>query len=406
MPKITYDIGAVADGENEGSTAAERAGTRSCLICFSEGYIGIAPTIVNAAQRFAELGVHVDILTFEAEGKFPPAPAFQGCIKIIQIRRFRQWSRFACIIDLLRMAFISMFSSYDFVIGIDMIGVLGGYAALIRSRQRRPKFICWSLEIPPRPHPGGRIMRVLQWFEMKLLKRADLIVVQDRYRARLLCEQNKLSNVATAFVPNSAMGRANIGQSSYLHDRLGIAREVRIVLHAGMIGDEVMSFKLAAAARNWPDSHVLVLHERENRNPDDPYLVAIREAAGGRVKLSLTPVPLNELDKVVSSAKIGIVLYSPDHGENFSTVGFASGKLSYYLRNGVPVIVNSVPALEEIVNSNRCGIVVKDMSEIGNAIVEIESKYSLYSAKALECFDKHFDFRTRFDAAFAHWLQT
>ena len=53
-----------------------------------------------------------------------------------------------------------------------------------------------------------------------------------------------------------------------------------------------------------------------------------------------------QVEQVFASAFIGLVVYSDGWGENFSTVGLASGKLSFFLRNGIPVIVNSIPALE------------------------------------------------------------
>jgi hypothetical protein len=78
--------------------------------------------------------------------------------------------------------------------------------------------------------------------------------------------------------------------------------------------------------------------------------------------------------------------------------------LSYFLRNGIPVIVNSLPGLRSIVETARCGLVVDHLSEIAVAISEVEKDYSYYSRNALTCFDTWFDFRRKFDDAFSDWL--
>ena len=120
----------------------------------------------------------------------------------------------------------------------------------------------------------------------------------------------------------------------------------------------------------------------------------------------MNPVPLDELDKVFASARIGVVLYAPDCGENVATVGFASGKLAFLLRNGIPVIVNANSALTEIVEPAGCGVSVKDPSRIGGAIEIIEAEFDRYRSNALQCFDDQFEFGSRFDSAFARWLNT
>jgi glycosyltransferase involved in cell wall biosynthesis len=386
--------------------SAERP-IRSCLICFWEGYLGVAPSVVNAAQRFAYHGVAVDILMFKNEGQFAPPPKFHGDVRVIEIRRSRTYRRLNRLCDLVRMSAMALklaFSHrYELAIGVDTHAFVAAAALLLLPRSR-PALVYWSLELVFRHEIRAPVQRVIKQFEAMALPRAHLIVAQDMTRTELLRSDIDFGSVPVALIPNAPIGMTNCQSGHYLHDLLGIDRAARIVLHAGMICDAVMSMQLARAARELPDSHVLVFHEREKRDSDDPYLNTLKGVSGNRIKLSLNPVPLDQLDMVFSSARIGVVLYAADHGENVATVGFASGKLSYLLRNGIPVIVNATPALTDIIENAGCGVSVGDLSQIGEAIETIEARYELYRDNALKCFAERFEFGSRFDAAFAPWL--
>ena len=325
----------------------------------------MAPSVVNAAKRFAELGVHVDLVTLEADMKVPSHAFPCHDVRVIQVSRFsrqKSWvksdtfvSRAAPIINFAQLIYRSMLEARkgrpDFVIGVDPIGLIAAFIARIASHNK-PRFVYWSLELLVRKDFRRiSIKRLIKGLEAAISRMVDLIVVQDDARGQILRRENGISGTAMAFVPNSALGPTTSERTDYLHELLDLTKDTRIVLHAGMICEPVMPMELAASTRYWPDGYVLVLHERQKRDEHEPYLKALSEIGGDRTRLSLNPVPLDEIDKVFASAFIGLVVYSDGWGENFSTVGLASGKLSFFLRNGIPVIVNSIPALRNLVST-------------------------------------------------------
>jgi glycosyltransferase involved in cell wall biosynthesis len=159
-----------------------------------------------------------------------------------------------------------------------------------------------------------------------------------------------------------------------------------------MICDEALSRELAACAATWPGQYTLVLHERERRSPDEPYLRRIAELGGDRVRLSLEPVPLDELDRVTSAGDVGIALYRGDLGPNFSQMAAASGRLAYYLRSGLPVICPDLPGFREVVDGYRCGVCVQDAAAVGAALERIFDAYPIHRQNALRCFKERYDF--------------
>jgi glycosyltransferase involved in cell wall biosynthesis len=139
-----------------------------------------------------------------------------------------------------------------------------------------------------------------------------------------------------------------------------------------------------------------MLHERRNRDRNSFYLRQVEEAAPQRVILSLEPVNYDDLDTLVSSGKIGVVLYREDFGLNFRLAG-ASGKLAQYLRCGLPVVCLDLPGVGDVVRKFDCGICVQSIDEMGEAIRLILHDYDRYSINALKCYMDNYEFGAHFE---------
>ena len=87
---------------------------------------------------------------------------------------------------------------------------------------------------------------------------------------------------------------------------------------------------------------------------------------------------LEDMDKILMSCDIGIAWYN-DVSPNFSTAGKSSGKISAYLRFGLPVITNKYPSSIDAVEKTGCGICVETIDEIPAGITKIEEDYDGYS---------------------------
>jgi len=117
-----------------------------------------------------------------------------------------------------------------------------------------------------------------------------------------------------------------------------------------------------------------------------------REIQGTKVILNSSPVPFSELDDLIRSADIGIAIYNIDLlGFRGDLVGLASGKVSRYLKNGLPIIVQCLSSFVPFVEQYECGVCVNDLSEINGAISRIMSNYQFYSENALRCYDELWD---------------
>jgi len=237
---------------------------------------------------------------------------------------------------------------------------------------------------------------VLKRLEMRRLPEARAIVVQGRERAALLAKDSPFSERRVIIIPNSPPGpRQENLPKNFFNQRLDIPSDATIVLHAGMIGPVTRSREIAAASISWPEKFVLVFHAATDLSPLHPYLLSVQAAGGARVFLSLEPVPFQMIDTVYAGARIGLVCYQPIDA-NYATTLSASGKLTYCLRNGLPVVIvaNTAPLF---MDRWKCGVCVSDISEIGEALAMIAADYVRFSEEAKVCYDEMFDFGRAFD---------
>jgi glycosyltransferase involved in cell wall biosynthesis len=406
---------------------------------FWEGYLGVSPSLINALRILGDQGYFVDVFMQHNNSGFPQSPEFSKNIRIHRcptlgalIRRWLpesiesvEWrpvpplnsasdgapfdgllkqiktlSYWACwLIDHIVFTAFSFFwifpCRYLCFIGVDRDGLL---TATIAGFLMRVNILCWSLEMRFVGESRHVLQRNIKRLEKYCLRKASNIITQDYCRAEALALENAIDLSKVIIVPNSPSGPPpRITESDYLQRRLSLSPSHSIiVLHLGLIAPSLYSWELAKSTTSWPVECLLVFHERRRRSLQNPYLKQIQEAAPGRISISLDPVSYDDLDKLVSSARIGVVLYRSDYGLNFALAG-ASGKLGQYLRCGLPVVCLDLPGIGAVVRKYDCGICVTDVEQIGEAIRSILESYERYRLNALRCYMEMYEFGVHFE---------
>jgi glycosyltransferase involved in cell wall biosynthesis len=100
---------------------------------------------------------------------------------------------------------------------------------------------------------------------------------------------------------------------------------------------------------------------------------------------------IDDLDKLIMSCDAGIAWYS-DFSVGLRNVGRSSGKISAYLRFGLPVITNSYPTLVSAVQETGCGVCIDSLELIPGALAKIEKNYSEYTRNAIAEYDNSYWF--------------
>lgn len=291
---------------------------------------------------------------------------------------------------------------YQYMIGIDPEGLPS--AAQFANWLGIP-YIFWSLELRFMDQANEKSELKLKRQEIELSRGAALSIVQDEWRKEALVKENGLDGSRVLFVPNAPMGTARRIKSSFLREKLNIPAEKKIILCSGTIATWGMCRELVEAASDLPDDVVLVMHSRLKRDPPlRGYENSVIAAADPkRVIFSFDSVPSAQYPDLVRSADVGVAFYNgvsnsgkPD--KNMVLMGYSSGKISDYLQNGIPIVVNECIGPRQLVDTYGCGVWLSNPQNFSKGVRAVFDDFERYSANALRCFDTCLELEKHFQA--------
>jgi hypothetical protein len=409
-------------------------------ILFFETYLGCAPSIINAARRLAETGFDVEILIRGSAESYVAPPDLGNAVTVIVVggsqnehqpcdnatpRRSRLgWLKerlpnnvrtgLASKLQTIRnwreamrpSRFLQgqMFSEsvleatknrqYDCLIGADTHGLIAAHR--VANKQKIP-VVFWSLEIMFLRDFWNPILRRAKRLERHYHRSSLALIIQDEERQKALCDENKAWKCPTLLVPNSPRGFLADGLSgNYFHKKFNLPATTKVILHAGSVCEGMRSSDLARAASEWPEDYRLVFHSHTHLDPQSAYAQSLLNLGGGRVLLSTDPVSYDDLDAVMMSASVGLVIYDGSLGPNFRLLAGASGKLAHSLKCGVPVISIQNPSIGRVLAKHQCGIGVDSPFQVLDAIEQILFDLESYKTRSFRCYADAYEFDTHF----------
>ena len=402
------------------------------VIVFPFAFFDSVPSMTNAANLLAEAGFQVDI-QLEKNDTFVTPVFDHPNIKVIAHSPVDALKTLANRESPLHRMFAKQQALYNIVLFLGRhVGRLtnrlialtkDAYKSFVRERDSKPLCLIavdakglreawksnvlrvpvfyYSLELLLSDELNDEGLIELKQQEKSLLKKTDAVIIQDPARGRLLAEDNDYPMSKMIFVPNAPLGPLRKDKSRYWHHAFSIPDDKKIALYSGALAswtriEEIMSF-----VDRWPDKWVFVVHTRYN--PDKVFSAEQLEIfrRTKKVYFSSTPIPSQQYDEIIDGADAGIAFYSPMHGvpfmgKNIETLGLSSGKTAYYLRSGVPVIVNRETDLGNFVEETACGISVETGEEIGAALDIIDQKSEVFRQNAFNTFETRLNFEAGF----------
>ena len=283
---------------------------------------------------------------------------------------------------------------YRCLIGIEKKGLI--WAGIMGDRLGIP-YIYYSLELYTWDHPESR--RSLHARRTKLVeeqyhKKSAATIIQDEERAQILFRDNGVRPSRLFYVPVSLLGEPYRARPPFLHKRLQLPSDQRLILQFGQICQERLSVELAHVAQDFPKDWSLVLH---GYGPDSVIRRIAEIDVNGRLFLSLDMVPSSRILELIASADIGLALYSSSPANDLLTA-FSSEKVALYLQSGVPLIAFDYPGYRRLMDRYRCGMVISTLGELPKAVERILSSYEEFRSNAYDCFIDCYDFAKHFKA--------
>jgi hypothetical protein len=218
------------------------------------------------------------------------------------------------------------------------------------------------------------------------------LIIQSPERERLFRSDQPLAeNTPVLHLPVTGLGPAVAERQDLLQRRYAIPARARIAIHLGGANPYYSSLPLAevfSAMEDW----YLVFQGNHLRGYGDEIRRLAKERRARQIIVPKTFYSeIDSLDRILMSCHVGIAWYN-DLNANFRSAGQSSGKITAYLKFGLPVIANRYPSTEEALTKTGCGITVARMDEIPAALSRIVANYGDYSARARSEYERHYRF--------------
>jgi len=279
---------------------------------------------------------------------------------------------------------------YDFLIGVSIIGLV---AASLVGFIFRVKRIYISLELYFSKELKKIPWKIYKFLEKLCNKLTEFTVVQDSWRSRLLIDENKISKSSVIILPNTTIGRAEMKDSSFLHEILRIDLNKKILLHPGHpYLSNILDIFLKHESL-LPENWIVVFHIGYKTDVD---MRKYKLFNGKKIYFSTKPISYENLGELYASATIGLSLHyntdRPGGGKNQTYIGYSSGKFNLFLKYGKPVITTNQPTFIQIFKNYCCGVAIKNIFQISNAIENIDEKMNFYRTEAIRFYNDRLDF--------------
>jgi hypothetical protein len=365
------------------------------LLIHPEGNSFNNPTLKCVIDLLLDEQVNVDVRYFKT---FAPMPIQRGILLLPFGRIYRsikntifnnsKFSFFAWVSIWLEWLFI--YRKYELIIGVDREGLI---EAAMLSRISSTPFVLFSFEIMFECETS----HAYKTLERSAGKYVKYWFVQDTLRADHLQLENKLDPVKRVLIPLASTGKG-MGSANRLRDRLGIPSNRYVVLAIGSLTAWSMAREILISVSSWPDDWVLIIHERYGRTAEALALIGVSVADLPKNKLYFSDqasVNVDCMDEIMAGVSVGLAFYSPNSnnpytGNNLKYLGLASGKISTFLRYGIPVIMNDIGMYSTLAKENKFGVVVESPNCIG-AMLPFLVEPAMRSA-AYEFYKNNLDF--------------
>ena len=278
---------------------------------------------------------------------------------------------------------------YNCFIGVEAMGLV--YAGIMAEKYNTP-YIYHSYELFSKEFPnvsGKQSLRefnLLKYFEKKYHVGADCTIIQDINRKEVLYKNNVIIDMPVPYMPISLMGEKIYNRGSYFHDLFNIDRSKKIILQYGSIYDERLSMEVAQIVNDLSNDFILVMHGRTTTDYVNRMKSLIKT---GKLFISRHLVSADSISNLISSAYIGLSFYNTDDPNNALT-NLSSHKLAHYTQCGLPIISNSSPTINKMIDKEGFGIYVDTISDIPTAISKIDANYKKYSEASYKAYSDYY----------------
>lgn len=369
---------------------------KKILIIHPEGNSFNNPSVKAIIDMLCDKGVEVTLRYQQGDA---PNPKYRS---VIMHPCSRRWGRikklvfdFLCshwlALMLMRIERKLIADDYDLIIGIDRQGLIESYYLY---KGTGIPYIFWSFEIMFASETSISFKRM----EIEASRTARLWYAQDKLRVKMLIDENILKPSNGRQVPVASSGVAE-ASCVRVRDLLGIPEEKKVAILIGSLADWTMSHDVISSVPTWPEDWCLIIHERYAKTEDffEKLPEQIKKIRNKKIFVSNHAVDcVDKMGDILNGCTAGIAFYkpinsSPYTGRNLACLGLASGKISTFLRYGLPVITNEIGEYARLIRDGSAGLILdQEKPDLYQLLNEVD--YEMMSANAKKLFHTRLDF--------------
>lgn len=353
------------------------------------------PPIINGSRLLAEAGFEIDIFCRWNARRWNVS--YPAAVRIHRINT-ETGSTLREYLSFVRKVVQRGDGGAAIFIGHDMHGLLP--ARLLGSRYRRPViYHCHDFTDKSRAlRLGGRLVRT---FEQHFARSADLVIVPDAGRAKVIADALRLKREPLV-VANAPLNRPPV-VSGALRDAMAMNKRhfAKIVFRQGRIGKGHAIEATLHSIPHWSnqDWGFVVMGTGEASYVEKLNQVA-RNLGVERQLLVMPAVGYDLVREFTADANIGHALYDPIHINN-EFIATASNKIMEYMEAGIPLLVSDTPPLNKLLSRYHCGLSVdekspKSIAAAVNTLLGDQQKARQLAAAARQAFEREFCYERQF----------
>lgn len=361
------------------------------------------PTLSNLIRRLIGDGIEVLLIEPTRSERFKPfeseSPNFRSIRFDLTSGRPSSFSPRSIAYYLKRRKIKRLVSEgrQNIVIGVDPQGIADGYS-LIKGGDIPLVYLSFEIFFRDEIKEGDPY-EAIKRAEVEASRASDLILIQDEVREGLLARENSLQGKDFFHIPVAPSGGGGFDSvdegPGLIRKSLSIPDDKIIVLYAGSLSYITCVRELFESVSTWPEEFVLVVNMRSK--PRAYEAAILEEFKDGPIYFTEGLFKEEDYGRILASADIGLVTYRPTYdspysGKNIKDLGLSVGKLSYYMKFGLPSVTLNHTYMETINSRYKAGVNIDDLSGIAEALIHVKENHKGYSEGSRRYFEEVLDF--------------
>lgn len=226
------------------------------------------------------------------------------------------------------------------------------------------------------------------------------LIIPDKYRLKLFLEEHPGNQIGQHFFIPVSPSKVFLPPAQYQAPfETKLEAGERAVIYSGSLYDWSGIKELIASMQHWDKKFHLFIHAHGISDGLRNDLEQFIAAQPRPLSIQILDISLDYTDYLafLKQFDIGLATYipftsnSPYDGKNFAEIGYSSSKFNTLMMMGIPTITTTNNSFNDIKKEYDFGYVIKDFSEMAEALTYIDQHFEKNKVEASRVYDELLD---------------